>query len=336
MKSVNVGGIRARIGAHHPWNALIHHTLQPVAGVYPTYYNLLHTKQDMSTEAAYKGDVGATYAAHHLFSGAAPLPIGPRDKEGHEMRIKRGRPRGKKNVSKKEEAQIKSGLPNGIPPRPPLKKLDLLGKALPKLVPIECGASPRSDSDSEGEGYGTRAQIKSRLPELVPIECGASPRSPKSDSDSEGEGYGTRAQIKSRLPELVPIHSDANDVKNKMRARLVPIEKHHGSHHGHRHLHETKKTKDDDEDAYMIRSKLPTLIPIEGHHHGHGRHHKSKTWGKDDMDEYGYMGSKLPTLVPISSAAEDTDEIDESIRGMDSALTANNYGLPSIHDVFDF
>ena len=70
-------GLRlATIDAHHPWNALIHHTLQPAEadGAYPAYYNLLHTKQDMSADASFDGDVESTYAAHHLFSGAAPLP----------------------------------------------------------------------------------------------------------------------------------------------------------------------------------------------------------------------------------------------------------------------
>jgi hypothetical protein len=62
--------------AHHPWNAQIHHTLEPMAGAYPAYYNLMHTKMDMSKDAAYPGDVAKTYAAYHLFSGIPVMPMG--------------------------------------------------------------------------------------------------------------------------------------------------------------------------------------------------------------------------------------------------------------------
>lgn len=66
----------AAIGEHHPWNAQVHHTLQPVAGSYPTYYNTLHTKQDMSEKASYAGDVQDTYRAYHMFAGV-PLSSVP-------------------------------------------------------------------------------------------------------------------------------------------------------------------------------------------------------------------------------------------------------------------
>jgi hypothetical protein len=69
--------IKSRIEAHHPWNALIHHSLYPVNGTYPTYYNVLHTKQDMSKDAPYVGgDLNETYKYYHMFMGGAMLPPG--------------------------------------------------------------------------------------------------------------------------------------------------------------------------------------------------------------------------------------------------------------------
>lgn len=62
------------IEAHHPFNAQIHNTLQPLAGAYPAYYNVLHTKQDMSKDAPYAGDLLATYRKYCAFAG---LPLVP-------------------------------------------------------------------------------------------------------------------------------------------------------------------------------------------------------------------------------------------------------------------
>lgn len=66
--------LRSRIEAHHPWNALVHHTLQPVSGNFPAYYNSLHTKQDMTKSAPFAGNVKATYDAYHLFMGVPSVP----------------------------------------------------------------------------------------------------------------------------------------------------------------------------------------------------------------------------------------------------------------------
>ncbi len=73
LTEVESAQVKAAIGAHHPWNALVHHTLQPVTGAYPAYYNVLHRTQDMSKDAPYPHDLDATYEAYHMFMGA-PAP----------------------------------------------------------------------------------------------------------------------------------------------------------------------------------------------------------------------------------------------------------------------
>lgn len=62
------------IEAHHPFNAQIHNTLQPLAGAYPAYYNVMHTKQDMSKDAPYAGNVLDTYRKYHAFAGVPQVP----------------------------------------------------------------------------------------------------------------------------------------------------------------------------------------------------------------------------------------------------------------------
>jgi len=72
--AVGVAPLKSFIGAHHPFNAQIHSTLQPLTGAYPAYYNVLHTKQDMSKDAPYAGDLAATYAKYHAFAGVPQMP----------------------------------------------------------------------------------------------------------------------------------------------------------------------------------------------------------------------------------------------------------------------
>lgn len=76
-KELEHTNVKSRIESHHPWNALIHHSLYPVNGAYPTYYNVLHTKQDMSKDAPYVGgDLNETYKYYHMFMGGAMMPPG--------------------------------------------------------------------------------------------------------------------------------------------------------------------------------------------------------------------------------------------------------------------
>jgi len=103
--------VQAKIGAHHPFNAQIHNTLQPLAGSYPSYYNVMHTKQDMTAEAPYAGDLLTTYRKYCAFAG---VPLVPE-------------------------------TPKAIPERPPTKPY--IGAGAPALVPalIECGSCGKKD-----------------------------------------------------------------------------------------------------------------------------------------------------------------------------------------------
>jgi hypothetical protein len=243
--------IEASIGAHHPWNAQIHHTLQPLAdGAYPTYYNLLHTKQDMSKDAAFAGDVVETYKAYHMFSG---LPISP---PGFvvEPIAKRaaaasggGRRTNKKKSGKWSDSssdddskfhRMKSEMPPLIP---------LGDYAAGGLEPIECGScGGNSSSDDESQDEKKMSMIRGNLPPLERIDCGMS----SSDEDDETD---KKKNVKSRIgssiapplvplngmPKLVPLSAPAasavagipprpplvrlSDVQAKIRSRLVPI-----------------------------------------------------------------------------------------------------------------
>lgn len=102
------------IGAHHPFNAQIHSTLQPLAGAYPAYYNVLHTKQDMSKDAPYAGDLAATYAKYHAFAGVPQMPtLAP-------------------------AAAASAPTQAAIPKRPPTKPIGSSSRLL-NLVPVEAG-----------------------------------------------------------------------------------------------------------------------------------------------------------------------------------------------------
>lgn len=143
-----------RSEVHHPWNAQIHHTLQPVAGVYPTYYNVLHTKQDMTKDAPYAGNVEKTYAAYHMFAGVpisppgvslAPVESRMRSKRGGSKSKRRSRGGNQYN----EDETIES-----------------------HMQPIACHSGnrvPESDSEEEEDGDAPIfSQIASRPP-LMPL-----------------------------------------------------------------------------------------------------------------------------------------------------------------------
>ncbi len=130
------------IGAHHPWNALIFHTLKSEAGHFPTYYNSLHTKQDMTKDAPYAGDVRATYDAYHKFMGRPRVPAVP--------------------VIAKESVDIaqlmEDRLVGYVPQRPPLKT----------AIGSHCGSrgkhyhrsgSSGSPSSSDDESSGSEGNI---------------------------------------------------------------------------------------------------------------------------------------------------------------------------------
>lgn len=162
-----------RIQAHHPWNAQIHHTLEPTAGAYPSYYTLLNKKQDMSKDAPYSGDIKQTYEAYHLFAGVPPSPVGlvidP-------IACKHNKKRSDSESESDDEQQqpvVASRAPPviltaaaaaaNIPPRPPMKRFappvvsGIVERVKARMVPyVEVGdAAPQSiDDDYVDDDYG--------------------------------------------------------------------------------------------------------------------------------------------------------------------------------------
>lgn len=240
--------IRKRLGtaptlnieAHHPWNAQIHHTLKELAGgVYPEYYNMLHTRQDMTENAPYKGNLEDTYNAYHMFSNVHSLPIAcPASKHTDDEDEK-------KKKTKKAKAPIQGALPKLIP-----------------LTPIACGQSKKKeDEDNEEMSAPIRGAIpklipleqnlpklipiQGQAPKVIPIACGHSEKKKKKNKDEED----MRAPIQGALPKLIPIQGQA--------PKLIPIACGHS---------EKKKKNEDDEDMNApIRSAMPKprFIPID-------------------------------------------------------------------------
>ena len=201
-----------QISAHHPWNAQIHHTLQPMAdGAYPAYYNLLHTKQDMSKNAEYKGDLVETYKAYHMFAG---LPISPPglliEKRAH-SRSRKGTAHSRRMSKDGEEKDEKRSfyMKSEMPPLVPLR--GTLSRQM--LQPVECGScGGHSDSDDDDKDKKIKSRIGSSM---QPVACGS-----KSDSDSDEE-FWTKP-TKSEIPQRPPLIR-LDKVQAKIRARMVPI-----------------------------------------------------------------------------------------------------------------
>lgn len=162
----------------HPWNAQIHHTLQPVAGTFPTYYNVLHTKQDMTSRAPYVGDSAATYRAYHLYAGAGTCPA--------------------RGVTINAPAAVKK-------PLPPLVACDVYGQEavrpvqrkqpkLPDLVPAQRQQQPKLPDLVPLRQKLPSAYPLPPMPELRRVAAPASSPQPSStlvanilDSDSDDE-----------------------------------------------------------------------------------------------------------------------------------------------------
>lgn len=244
FEKIKDADINAQIGAHHPWNAQIHHTLQPLAdGAYPTYYNLLHTQQNMSKNAAFAGDVVETYKAYHMFSG---LPISPpgllvepiakRAASGGGGGRRSKKKSGKWNDSSDDENKFHR-MKSEMPPLIPLG--DHVG-----LEPIQCGSCGGHSSDEdEPQNEKMMSMIRGNLPPLERIDCGMS-----SDEDDEvekkkriGSSIAPPVVPLNGMPKLVPLSAPAtasavaggipprpplirlSDVQAKIRSRLVPI-----------------------------------------------------------------------------------------------------------------
>ena len=154
------------IGRHHPWYAQIPHTLAPLAnGAYPAYYNMLHTREDMTKDAPYAGDVRETYKMYHLFSGTVMSPPGlviECDGGKKKSKSRHGRRRSPKGSSGYEEEMNAS-----IGARPPLIPINASIGSRPPLVPINCGMDDEEE-DSDERIYNN-SSIGGRAPPVIPI-----------------------------------------------------------------------------------------------------------------------------------------------------------------------
>lgn len=295
---------KSQISAHHPWNAQIHHTLQPLAdGVYPTYYNLLHTKQDMSKNAPYSGDLAETYKAYHMFAGLAISPPGLMIERKARVPPKGGRGKSKaphssaKRWNEDDEKHMKSALvESSMPPLVPLQS------AMPPLVPLgttlqpiecgSCGGHKKKDKKDKDEKE-VNSRIGSSMPPLVPlrgaiepIECGSC-GGHKSDSEDEEKSLNPmHSKIGSNMPPLIPL-----------RGALEPIE---GS-----------VDSDDDEDETFWKKPKPTEAAIPQ---------------RPPLIRLDKMQAKIRSrLVPIE---------DEMIDEYANETIGETFGLPTCSDVF--
>ena len=111
----------------HPWNALVHHTIEPATGRYPAYHRTLQKTQDMTATAPYPGDASAAMRTYHALLG---VPLDPIGCHGQEQKKK-----------KKKEPRMDADLPVGMEPPADLD--------VPRMIPIEAARS-RSRSRSRG------------------------------------------------------------------------------------------------------------------------------------------------------------------------------------------
>jgi hypothetical protein len=148
---------------HHPWNAQIHHSLKPLAGgVFPAYYNVLHTKQDMTKEAPYAANVEETYKMYHLLVGAPVMPAGrvvnPKTSKGKAPPL--------------IDAVIRP-FPNPVPITAEMRQKLLAaqgvqGKMRGLLEPVDCHCSNSSSSEDEEEPVNASITA-SKAPPVIDI-----------------------------------------------------------------------------------------------------------------------------------------------------------------------
>ena len=195
---------QAQISAHHPWNAQIHHTLQPMAdGVYPAYYNVLHTKQDMTKDAPYAGDVAAVYKAYHMFAG---LPISPpgvlieRRASSSGRRGGKHRGGGKKSWKSDDEQQHHGFDHMGCDASDDDSGENSIMGPIPPLTAVECGACSHGKKGKKKQQYAESTDEE--LPPMVAVSASAA---------------------SARVPPRPPV-IHVGKLQAKMRSRLVPVE----------------------------------------------------------------------------------------------------------------
>jgi hypothetical protein len=169
--------INAHIEAHHPWNALIHHSLYPVNGTYPTYYNVLHTKQDMSKDAPYVGgDLNETYKYYHMFMGGAMLPPG---KVMNKKRIESVAVAAPSPIVSIESKMRERLVP--IAARPPLVHISQIKPAAVAPIKAKMGDRPPLVHSSKTVAPVRVAPVRARLVDVAP------PKRVESEETSEVE-----------------------------------------------------------------------------------------------------------------------------------------------------
>lgn len=203
--------IKSSIEAHHPWNAMIHHNAQPaMGGAYPDYYNAMHTKQDMTTQAPYIGDASDTYRAYHLFGGVPVAPLGGLERIGchvgrhrkHCEKMGKAFAKKHKNARVADQAdrdvdiardsdrfrkQVRGnfGVNSELPPLVPLVRAPVGSSSskAPPVVPISSKAPPVRPLGDDLPPLVplVRAPSSSKAPPVLPIDCHMS------DSDSDNE-----------------------------------------------------------------------------------------------------------------------------------------------------
>jgi hypothetical protein len=206
-RTANPGiNIEGSIEAHHPWNAMIHHTIQPMmGGAYPAYYNAMHTKQDMTAQAPYIGDLNDTYRAYHLFAGVPVAPLNGLQRIGHNARTEFCKENARR-FARQQAAQERANQ-RDIDADPTRDsdafRLQVRGEGLrpasmgdevPPLVP-RTGTSKAPPVRPIGSSIATATAaappvrpIGNKVPSYLPVDCHLS------DSDSDDEG-GMRAQM---------------------------------------------------------------------------------------------------------------------------------------------
>lgn len=184
--------VLAHIEAHHPWNAQIHHTIQPMAGAYPAYYNVHHTKQDLSKNAPYAGDLASTYAAYHMFAG---VPIAPAV--------------GYTRIGCKAMKEAKKRIINRL--HKEQRELD------------EAGIAPASQERYlqyvRGKGLRNRDFVESQAPPVQLVGCGASDEEDERDARMGSEVAPPVLPLGDELPPLVSLH-----VGSEVPPPVLPLE----------------------------------------------------------------------------------------------------------------
>jgi hypothetical protein len=214
---------------------MIHHNAQAaMGGAYPDYYNAMHTKQDMTTQAPYIGDAADTYRAYHLFGGVPVAPLGGLERIG--CHVGRHRKHCKDTAAKfeaiherartankadrdvditrdskafREQVRGDFGVNSELPPLVPLVRAPVGSSSskAPPVLPISSKAPPVLPLGDDLPPLvplvrgPVSSSSSSKAPPVVPIGTKAPAVLPidchmsDSDSDREIEGDISRAQM---------------------------------------------------------------------------------------------------------------------------------------------